>query len=320
MSEQTPLLRIGTRGSALALAQAGMVRNLLAAAHADLAAPGAISIEIIRTTGDSITDRTLAAIGGKGLFTKEIEEALLDGRVDLAVHSMKDVATWLPNGLVIDCFLEREDPRDAFFSAQAPDLLSLPPGSVVGSASLRRQAMILRLRPDLKVVPFRGNVDTRLKKLGDGVVDATLLAAAGLKRLGLADRITSFIETGTMLPAVAQGAVGIERRRNDTRTAEYLAALNHAPTALRVTAERALLAALDGSCKTPIAALAELDDQGNLNLRGLVIRPDGTEAHEIQVSGPASEAERLGREAGETLKQQAGPGFFDLKAPDAPAL
>jgi hydroxymethylbilane synthase len=285
MISTRPSLRIGTRGSALALAQAELVRARLIAAHPDLASPGTIELVIIRTTGDTITDRTLAAIGGKGLFTKEIEEALIEERVDLAVHSMKDVATWLPDGLVIDCFLEREDPRDAFFSQKAADLLSLPAGAVVGTASLRRQAQILKARPDLAVVPIRGNVGTRLAKLDAGDVDATLLAVAGLKRLGHAARITQILPPELMLPAVAQGAIGIERRRGDERVAAYLRPLNHEATGIRVTAERALLAALDGSCKTPIAALAEFDAAGRLSLRGLIVSPDGRVSHATE--GPA---------------------------------
>jgi len=309
MTIDRPLLRIGTRGSALALAQARMVRALLIQAHADLAAPDAVQITIIRTTGDAVTDRTLAAIGGKGLFTKEIEEALIDDRIDLAVHSMKDVATWLPDGLVIDCFLEREDPRDAFFSDQAGDLMSLRPGAVVGTASLRRQAQILRLRPDLKVVPIRGNVDTRLAKLAAGTVDATLLATAGLNRLGLAARITQILPPELMLPAVAQGAIGIERRRDDGRVAAYLAPLDHAPTRTRVAAERALLAVLDGSCKTPIAGLALIAD-GKVDFRGMILMPDGSAACEIVRSGAVGVAEEIGRDAGEALKHDAGPAYF----------
>ena len=317
MTIDRPLLRIGTRGSALALAQAEMVRAQLIQAHPELASPDAVQILIIRTTGDAVTDRTLAAIGGKGLFTKEIEDALIDGRIDLAVHSMKDVATWLPDGLVIDCFLEREDPRDAFFSDQAGDLMSLAPGSVVGTASLRRQAQILRVRPDLAIVPIRGNVDTRLAKLAAGTVDATLLATAGLKRLGLAAKITQILPPEVMLPAVAQGAIGIERRADDARVAGFLKPLDHAPTRIRVDAERALLATLDGSCKTPIAALAEFDSAGALHLRCLVVSPDGTVSHGTERSGAAADAEALGRDAGAELRSRAGDGFFDLPIPDA---
>src|SRR5579859_1156696 len=318
MTADHPLLRIGTRGSALALAQADMVRTQLIQAHPELAPPGAVAITIIRTTGDAVTDRTLAAIGGKGLFTKEIEDALLDDRIDLAVHSMKDVATWLPDGLVIDCFLEREDPRDAFFSEQAPGLMALKPGAVVGTASLRRQAQILRLRPDLTIDPIRGNVDTRLAKLRAGQVDATLLATAGLKRLGLAAGITQILPPELMLPAVAQGAIGIERRQADERVAAYLKPLDHGPTKVRVAAERALLATLDGSCKTPIAALAELDAAGALKLRSLIVSPDGTVAHATERQGLPADAEALGRDAGDELRRRAGAGFFDLPIPDAP--
>src|ERR1700722_15891952 len=212
MTMHSPLLRIGTRGSPLALAQAHEVRDRLAAACPALSAPDAIAITVIRTTGDAITDRTLSAIGGKGLFTKEIEQALLDGTIDLAVHSMKDVPTVLPEGLIIDCFLPREDPRDGFISLRAGRLAELEPGSVVGTASLRRAAQLKHLRPDLDIVPLRGNVETRLRKLGEGLVDATLLAMAGLNRLKLADKVTEILPPETMLPAVAQGAIGIERR------------------------------------------------------------------------------------------------------------
>jgi hydroxymethylbilane synthase len=311
----TPLLRIGTRGSPLALAQAAETRARLGAAHPELAAPDAIETVVIRTTGDQVRDRTLAAIGGKGLFTKELEEALLAGTVDLAVHSMKDMPTFLPDGLVLACHLPREDPRDAFFSPRAQRLKDLPPGAVVGTASLRRQAQVLFARPDLQVVPLRGNVETRLRKLADGAVDATLLALAGLKRLGLAERITAILETDEMLPAVAQGAIGIETRAGDERVRRWLAPLDDAATAARVTAERALLAALDGSCKTPIAALAVLAD-GALVLDAMVIRPDGGERHATQRRGAADDAARMGADAGAELRQRAGPGFFDLPIPE----
>jgi hydroxymethylbilane synthase len=311
---RSPLLTIGTRSSPLALAQANEVRVRLAAAHGDLAAPDAIAIAVIRTTGDMVRDRTLAAIGGKGLFTKEIEEALLAGAIDLAVHSMKDVTTWLPAGLAIGAVLEREDPRDAFFSPHARTLAELPAGAVVGTASLRRQAQVLHARPDLRVVPLRGNVETRLKKLADGAVDATLLAIAGLKRLGLADRATSVVDTETMLPAVAQGAIGIEIRERDQRVRRWLDPVNHPPSAARVAAERAFLGALDGSCKTPIAALAEIA-AGDLVLRGMIIRPDGTELHETARRGPVAAGEAMGKDAGEELRGRAGDGFFDLPLP-----
>jgi hydroxymethylbilane synthase len=313
MSKNPLLLRIGTRGSPLALAQAHETRDRLIAAFPELS----VEIIAIRTTGDAVTDRTLSAIGGKGLFTKEIEQALIDGAIDLAVHSMKDVPTYLPPELVIDCFLPREDPRDGFFSTKAATLDALPMGAVIGTASLRRQAMLLYARPDLKIVPLRGNVDTRLKKLAEGAVDATLLAVAGLNRLGRAHTITAVLPTEVMLPAVAQGAIGIERRLGDQRVERYLAALNDPTTATRVTAERALLAALDGSCKTPIAALAEVEADGGLWLRALVVRPDGTERHVAERRGSAADAAAMGGDAGAELRRRAGPGFFDLPTPNA---
>jgi hydroxymethylbilane synthase len=308
-------LTIGTRGSPLALAQAHEVRARLLAAFPDLE----IAIRTIRTTGDAVTDRPLSAIGGKGLFTKEIEQALIDDGIDLAVHSMKDVPTTLPDGLLIDCFLPREDARDAFFSRDAASLDALPKGAVIGTASLRRAAQLLFARPDLSIVPLRGNVETRLRKLGDGVVDATMLAVAGLKRLGLADRITQILAPDVMLPAVAQGAIGIERRAGDDRVAAYLAALNDPPTAIRITAERALLATLDGSCKTPIAAFAEFSADGTLRLRALILRPDGSERHATERVGAPEDAARLGIDAGEELRRVAGPGFFDAPIAEVPA-
>jgi hydroxymethylbilane synthase len=310
-----PLLRIGTRGSPLALIQAEEVQRRLAAAHPELAPPGALEIVVIRTTGDLVRDRTLAAIGGKGLFIKEIEEALVAGTIDLAVHSMKDVTTWLPEGLVIGAVLEREDPRDALFSAGGAALGELPPGAVIGTASLRRQAQVLRLRPDLRVVPLRGNVDTRLKKLAEGAVDATLLALAGIKRLGATDRVTAILDPALMLPAVAQGAIGVELRAGDTKARAWLAALNHGPSATCVAAERAFLAALDGSCKTPIAGLAEIAADGTLQFRGMIIRPDGAECHETTRLGAPRDAEAIGRDAGEELHARAGADFFDLPIP-----
>lgn len=313
----SPLLRIGTRGSPLALAQAAELRERLAAAHPDLAAPDAIAIVTIRTTGDRVRDRTLAAVGGKGLFTKELEEALLDGAIDLAVHSMKDVPTALPEGLEIVCHLPREDPRDAFFSPHAAGLAGLPAGAVVGTASLRRQAQVLHARPDLEVVPLRGNVETRLRRLAEGAIDATLLAVAGLKRLGQGGRITAILAAEEMLPAVAQGAIGVEGRGTDARTLGYLEPLDDRETALRVTAERALLAALDGSCRTPIAALAELS-QGMLALRGMILRPDGSERHLLRIEGAAEDAARLGAELGDRLRRRAGPGFFAAPALEPP--
>jgi hydroxymethylbilane synthase len=310
----SPLLRLGTRGSPLALAQAAEVRARLAAVHPDLAAPDAVETIVIRTTGDRIRDRTLAAAGGKGLFTKEIEEALSAGTIDIAVHSLKDVPTWLPEGLAILCHLPREDPRDVFLSPRARSLAELPAGAVVGTASLRRQAQVLHARPDLRVVPFRGNVESRLKKLADGTVDATLLALAGLKRLNLAGCATAVMEPSEMLPAVAQGAIGVEARVADERVRHYLEPLDDAATAACVTAERALLAALDGSCSTPIAGLATLA-AGALHLKGMVIRPDGSECHVAARRGAAADAARLGADAGAELRARAGPQFFDLPRP-----
>ncbi|HYM03708.1 MAG TPA: hydroxymethylbilane synthase [Stellaceae bacterium] len=310
-----PLLRIGTRGSALALAQAAELAARLAAAHAPLAEPGAIETVVIKTTGDQVKDRTLAAIGGKGLFTKEIEEALLAARIDLAVHSLKDLPTFLPDGLVLACHLPREDPRDAFFAPRATGLADLAAGAVIGTASPRRHAQLLHRRPDLRIVPLRGNVDTRLKKLDSGVIDATVLAVAGVKRLGLADRITAIIPPDEMLPAVAQGAIGIEIRADDARARAYLAPLDHAATASCVTAERAVLAALGGSCRTPVAALAEIDGDA-LDLRAMIIRPDGSECLSTARRGAIAAAAALGGDAGAELRARAGPGFFGAELPE----
>ncbi len=290
-------LKIGTRGSPLALAQAHETRDRLIAAHPALAQAGAIDLVIIKTSGDRIQDRTLAEAGGKGLFTKEIEDALLDGSIDLAVHSMKDVPTHLPDGLEICTILPREDVRDAWFSRSGASLQDLPAGSVVGTAGLRRQAQILLHRPDLRVEPLRGNVDTRIGKLRDGVCDATLLALAGLNRLGKSALATSILPTDVMLPAVAQGAVGIEIRTADDRMRALLAPLHCPASGRRVIAERAFLAALDGSCRTPIAALSILD-QGRLTLQGLVARPDGRDPVRVGISGPEVDAAALGKQAG----------------------
>lgn len=303
----TPLLRIGTRGSPLALAQAEQVRARLAAAHG--LASAAIDVCVIRTSGDAIQDRSLAEVGGKGLFTKEIEQALFENKVDLAVHSAKDMETVLPPGLVVTAFLEREDVRDAFISRRATSLSDLPRGAIVGTASLRRQAIVRRLRPDLQVVSLRGNVETRLRKLDAGEVDATLLALAGLKRLGLTEAASSVFSVDEFLPAVGQGAIAIETRADDARTRTLVAAINDANTMAALTAERAFLAALDGSCKTPIAGHAKIAG-GALALRGLVVKPDGSAAHETSRSGLVGDAAALGQDAGAELKQRGGPGFF----------
>lgn len=305
-------LRIGTRGSPLALWQAREVRARLATAHG--VDPEAIIITVIRTSGDLIQDRPLSEVGGKGLFTKEIEQALDGGAIDLAVHSAKDMPTVLPAGLLLAAALPREDVRDAFISAKSASLEGLPAGAVVGTASLRRQAMVKRLRPDLTVVPFRGNVETRLKKLAEGVVDATLLALAGLKRLGRTAAATAVLEVDQFLPAVGQGAIGIEARDSDTRTLGLLAAINDRDTLTAVAAERAFLAVLDGSCRTPIAGHARIAS-GALSFRGLILRPDGSEAHEAVRSGGLSDAARLGADAGHELKKRASPDFFAASSP-----
>jgi hydroxymethylbilane synthase len=304
-----PILRIGTRGSPLALAQTHEVRDRLATAWPELDPPTAVEIEAIKTTGDLVQDRPLAEIGGKGLFTKELDEAMLAGRIDLAVHSMKDVPTLLPDGIILPCILPREDVRDAFLCLKAASLADLPAGSVIGTSSLRRGAQILNRRPDLKVVNFRGNVQTRLRKLGEEVVDATLLAMAGLRRLGLAQHATAALAVEDMLPAVAQGAIGITCRADDEVALRFLAALNHRVSQVRVAAERAFLTRLDGSCRTPIAALAELDGDC-LSFRGLIIRPDGGEIHATSRKGAAADAEAMGTDAAEELIKLAGPGFF----------
>jgi len=306
-SASPSILRLGTRGSPLALAQARMVQDKLAAAHG--IAPSRIAIEVIRTTGDKVQDRPLADVGGKGLFTKEIEEALAAGHIDLAVHSSKDMPTVLPLGLELAVFLPREDPRDAFVSLQAKSLLALPPGARVGTASLRRQAMVKRLRPDLRVEPMRGNVETRLRKINDGLAEATVLALAGLKRLGLQSSAASIFEIDEFLPAVGQGAIGIETRADDMRTRELLKSINHADTERALVAERAFLAVLDGSCRTPIAGHATID-RGRLRFRGMILKPDGSEAFEAGREGSASDAGRLGADAGRELRSRAGADFF----------
>jgi hydroxymethylbilane synthase len=305
-SQDTPL-KIGTRGSPLALAQAHETRARLMAAHG--LPEAAFQIVVIKVTGDLVQDKSLREIGGKGLFTREIEDALLAGEIDIAVHSMKDMPTAQPDGLVIDCFLEREDVRDAFVSPHAATLADLPQGAVVGTSSLRRRAQLALRRPDLTLVEFRGNVQTRMRKLDEGVAQATLLAMAGLNRLGLGQIPMTPIAVDEMLPAVAQGCIGVERRMDDQATAALLAVIHHAPTGLRLTAERGFLAQLDGSCTTPIAALAELSGD-QLRLRGEILKPDGSISITGEVSGPASDGETIGRTLADTLLTRAGPGFF----------
>jgi hydroxymethylbilane synthase len=304
---QAAKIRIGTRGSPLALAQARQVAARLAAAHG-LAAEQC-ELVVIKTTGDRITDRPLIEAGGKGLFTKELEEALLSGDIDLAVHSMKDMPALLPDGLHIAAILEREDPRDAFVSLKYGSLAEMPVGAVIGTSSPRRQAQALRARPDLTVVGLRGNVETRLRKLGEGVADATFLACAGLNRLGLAQHITAVMDTGVMLPAVAQGAIGIEIRAEDAATATLLAPLNDPETALCVAAERAYLAQLEGSCRTPIAGFAELRDN-RLRMRGEILSTDGSAAFTAEHVGDIDAAARLGEKVAADVLERAGPGFF----------
>ncbi|MEM1049137.1 MAG: hydroxymethylbilane synthase [Pseudomonadota bacterium] len=304
---QSEPIRIGTRGSPLALIQARETRSrLMQALGLD---EEAFEIVVITTTGDRIRDRPLSEIGGKGLFTKEIEEALFDRRIDLAVHSAKDMPTVLPDGLGLTAFLPREDVRDAFIGRAAKTLEDLPKGAVVGSSSLRRAALVRSLRPDVDVIQFRGNVETRLKKLEDGVADATLLAYSGLRRMGLSDVVTSLLDPQDFVPAVAQGAICIESRLDDDRTLERVAQINDAETESRVRAERAFLHVLDGSCRTPIAGHARLDS-GQMHLDALIVKPDGTLVHRTDRNGSATDGEALGRDAGAELKALAGPDFF----------
>ena len=308
MAQSTASLRIGTRGSPLALVQARTVLSRLAAAIG--ANEDTIELVVIRTTGDAIQDRPLAEEGGKGLFTKEIEEALIENRIDLAVHSAKDMPTILPEGLILAACLEREDPRDVFISRKARTLAELSRGASLGTASLRRQAIAKRVRPDLNVMPLRGNVETRLRKLDSGEVDATLLALAGLKRLGLVEHATNIMSADEFLPAVGQGAIGIETRAGDSRVRDILARIDHADTSTAIACERAFLAALDGSCKTPIAGHATISGNA-VQFRGLIARPDGAAAHDISGTGTRKDAATIGTDAGRELKHRAGPGFFD---------
>ena len=301
-------IRIGTRGSPLALAQAELLRRRLVDSHPQLREVGALEIVVIKTTGDRIQDRALSEMGGKGLFIKEIEEALIAGDIDLAVHSMKDLPTSLPAGLAVACLLEREDARDALIAGKTTRIADLKQGAIVGTASLRRQAQLLARRPDLRIVTLRGNVDTRLGKAARGEVDAAVLALAGLKRLGREASASAVLSLEEMLPAVAQGAIGIETRREDARLKALLAPINHAATETRVIAERACLAELEGSCRTPIAAYATFEGD-NLRLEALVAMPDGTQLHRCHESAPRAQAAALGTEVGRRLKAMAGPNF-----------
>lgn len=304
----TAPLRIGTRGSPLALAQAHETRARLSSAF-DLP-EDAFEIVVIKVTGDAIQDRPLKDIGGKGLFTREIEEDMLAGKIDIAVHSMKDMPVEQPGGLLLDTYLPREDVRDAFVSSHAKGIAELGPGDLVGTSSLRRRAQLLHRRPDLNVVEFRGNVQTRLRKLEEGVAKCTFLAMAGLNRLGMSEVAAGAIEPDDMLPAVAQGAIGIERRADDTRVAELLEAIHDTPTGQRLACERAFLAALDGSCETPIAGLSVLEG-GSIKLRGEVLRPDGSDALAEAETAAIEDGATMGREVGLRLKARAPEDFFD---------
>ncbi|MDG4893142.1 MAG: hydroxymethylbilane synthase [Mesorhizobium sp.] len=301
-------LKIGTRGSPLALAQAHETQARLMQAH-DLPEQ-AFEVVAISTSGDRIQDRPLSEAGGKGLFTKEIEEALLDGRIDIAVHSSKDMPTALPDGLELVTFLPREDARDAFIGKRVKRIADLPHGAVVGSSSLRRQALLRRMRPDFEVVIFRGNVQTRLRKLDEGVAEGTILAYAGLKRLGLENVVTDLMALEDFPPAPGQGAIGIETRIGDREVEKMLAAIHHVPTGQALACERAFLAALDGSCRTPIAGHATVAGE-KLSFAGLIISPDGRQSHEVRLEGEAADASEIGLDAARTVRVRAGAEFFD---------
>lgn len=304
---QTPL-KIGTRASLLAMAQAHEARSRLMTAHR--LPQEAFEIVPLTTTGDRIQNRALAEAGGKGLFTKELEDALFDGRIDIAVHSSKDMPTQLPEGLELSAFLPREDARDAFVGKSAKSIADLPRGATVGSSSLRRQALIRRMRPDLDVVLFRGNVQTRLRKLDEGVAEGTILALAGLKRLQLEHIVTDLMPLEVFPPAPGQGAICVESRVGDDRAAALLAAIHDEPTGQALACERAFLAALDGSCRTPIAGHAAIE-AGRLSFSGLILKPDGSQSHAIAAEGPATDAARIGGQAGADVRAKAGPDFFD---------
>ncbi|WP_062210486.1 hydroxymethylbilane synthase [Aureimonas sp. AU12] len=304
----TSLIRIGTRGSRLALAQAHEVRDRLMAAHGLPAE--AFEIVVLSTAGDRIQDRPLSEVGGKGLFTQEIEESLLEGRIDLAVHSSKDMATQVPDGLALTAYLPREDVRDVFIGRRVETIADLPLGARVGSASLRRQALLRRLRPDLDLVIFRGNVQTRLAKLAAGEVEGTLLALAGLKRLGNEAAATEFLDAASFPPAPGQGAICIEARAGDARTDALAAAIDDADTHAVLKAERAFLAVLDGSCRTPIAAHGTLNGD-RFRFHGMILTPDGTRMHETHIEGERGEAKELAEDAALRLVAEAGAAFFE---------
>jgi len=312
-------LRIGTRGSPLALAQAYETRERLMEKFPEMNEEGAIEICVMKTQGDMILDKSLMELGGKGLFTKELDTALLGDEVDICVHSMKDVPTWLPEGTVLPCNFPREDTNDAFIykDGSVKRIEDLPDGSVIGTASLRRQAQLMAKNPTLQCVNFRGNVQTRLRKLDDGVVDATLLAIAGLKRMDMDDCATSVLDWDEMLPAVAQGAIGVQCRSDDERSLKYILGLNHPDTHACVNCERAFLEALDGNCKTPIAGQARIID-GKIHFRGLIAMPDGSLKYETEAEGEVDDAVEIGKKAGEELKAQAGDKFFEMMVEMSP--
>jgi hydroxymethylbilane synthase len=301
-------LRIGSRGSPLALVQARQAQSALAKACGIVAEQ--IEIKIIRTSGDKIQDRPLADAGGKGLFTKEIEEALLSGAIDFAVHSSKDIPAVLPAGLTLAAFLPREDPRDALVSRIGKSLGELPRNALVGTSSPRRQALLMRARPDLRIAPLRGNVETRLRKIDAGEMEAAVLAVAGLKRLGLFSAIATALEVEEFLPAAGQGAIAIETRANDESARAHAAAVDDADTHTALAAERAFLAALGGSCRTPIAGHARIEGDDAVRFRGLIAKTDGRDAIEVSRQGRRTDAAALGADAGHEIRTRAGAGFF----------
>ncbi len=292
------------------MAQTHEAVELLASKNKSLSRPDAIQIVKIQTTGDQIQDRHLSEIGGKGMFAKEIDSALLNGRIDIAIHSLKDLETRLPDGIVLAACLKREDPRDALIGPEIFSLSHLPNGAIIGTASLRRQAQLLNHRPDIQIILLRGNIQTRLRKVRNGVANATFLALAGLNRMGLSGEATCVLSTETMLPACGQGVIGITCREEDHISRKWAKSINHVETMTRITAERAMLHVLDGTCRTPIGGLAELTSEGTLLLRGLVARPDGSMLFKGSESGSTSDAEAIGRELGTRLRREAGNNLF----------
>ena len=311
-------LRIGTRGSRLALAQTNTVIDALKQTHPLLRKKGATEVVVITTTGDRVKNRLLAEVGGKGMFTKEIDEALLNFQIDIAIHSMKDIPTFPQQDIALHAIMPREDVRDALVAREPTSFNDLPKGATIGTASLRRKSQILNARPDLRIVPFRGNVDTRIKKIETGEVDATLLAYAGLKRLGKEGAATEILETDLILPAVGQGSLAATCRTSDAGANALLAGLAEPPNTAAIIAERTMLGVLDGSCHTPIAGLAQPDGKGNISMRGLIARPDGTELAKVSASAPLTDAQELGRSLAEDLLVEAGPGILSTIESDRP--